>query len=890
MIFLFWVGGVVIGLILLCDKSDIDECAEGIDTCNPIRGICTNLIGSYACNCTDGFLGDGRICNPPTPCAVSEWETSTFCSSSCGFGSRMESRHVLRAPSSGGMACPSLTRTWPCYLEPCSGRQGLQVIMRSSSSGSNDLNQIMSDAVNDIGPTATFQRTATGTDNGQGDVVVEFLVDVAASSSAVAAASLDNLTPSGVVDVAVTFVDECYCNAAELGGLLWLGATCGDLSPSIHFCPGRTDLIITRNCTGYGIDQGWDAIDASVCEHPVLTEASANKELLTTSDLLSTALNVTGNSRLFGVADTSNIESILDEILLRQTDSSSLSIDETVAFIRLLARLIDADEETVKSGMSTFGRLTGASIIPRVESMLLQFATERLPENNTLSIVEGNIAVDIYNTAFNPSGIVLQPSDVKVAESRRCYGAPPKQYCFVLDFGENPTTFDEDMSITIPNSVITLSMSYMPNHDFWMLNNNGISTINASVSINDTKSSNFHGIIGGISPKYLFPSVNLRNSMSQVVFAAVANLPEEYNISHDPLIFSATPRFYNGTDTGCAIWNPGSWDTNFCELLNPEVDSGAYECACNHLSLYGLVEMRQPLPSFQPPEYDDYLRGAVALACLFLVSTSILFLLQPAKWSPSRMVVVHQGLFLSALLIIFAAAFYDIRKPECRRIGVVQHVFAIGFVGWTFAGAILSVARKARAWQVALIGYIAPIVVVTVTAVLHYDDYGRRRSRTDPDKHCFIDADKDIIWAIYGPVAGLSGLASLIHLYILSFSMCCWPKEQLRVWAGRFVRHGTSTRKVGPFSDLELDDLGSRRASISGKRTKQSNDQNLHDQPVTQGYAVWMSLSNVLLSLLSGHVILSLIFVINGILPDFWRPLFAAGIIFYVSLSLCVYE
>ena len=41
--------------------SDVDECAS--DACdNPEKATCTNNIGSYVCDCREGFTGDGETC------------------------------------------------------------------------------------------------------------------------------------------------------------------------------------------------------------------------------------------------------------------------------------------------------------------------------------------------------------------------------------------------------------------------------------------------------------------------------------------------------------------------------------------------------------------------------------------------------------------------------------------------------------------------------------------------------------------------------------------------------------------------------------------------------------------------------------------------------------
>ena len=42
---------------------DIDECLFGLLNDCDDNAICTNFIGSYECNCVDGYSGDGKQCN-----------------------------------------------------------------------------------------------------------------------------------------------------------------------------------------------------------------------------------------------------------------------------------------------------------------------------------------------------------------------------------------------------------------------------------------------------------------------------------------------------------------------------------------------------------------------------------------------------------------------------------------------------------------------------------------------------------------------------------------------------------------------------------------------------------------------------------------------------------
>ena len=51
----------LIGRILLFVFLDVDECKESEDKCHS-DADCTNIVGSYKCQCKKGYLGDGLTC------------------------------------------------------------------------------------------------------------------------------------------------------------------------------------------------------------------------------------------------------------------------------------------------------------------------------------------------------------------------------------------------------------------------------------------------------------------------------------------------------------------------------------------------------------------------------------------------------------------------------------------------------------------------------------------------------------------------------------------------------------------------------------------------------------------------------------------------------------
>ena len=48
-------------LVLSLSFSDVDECSSGGNNCDD-NAQCLNTEGSFACNCSKGFEGNGTVC------------------------------------------------------------------------------------------------------------------------------------------------------------------------------------------------------------------------------------------------------------------------------------------------------------------------------------------------------------------------------------------------------------------------------------------------------------------------------------------------------------------------------------------------------------------------------------------------------------------------------------------------------------------------------------------------------------------------------------------------------------------------------------------------------------------------------------------------------------
>eukprot|EP01012_Entosiphon_sulcatum_P049575 TRINITY_DN6820_c0_g1_i6.p1 TRINITY_DN6820_c0_g1~~TRINITY_DN6820_c0_g1_i6.p1 ORF type:complete len:7637 (+),score=112.47 TRINITY_DN6820_c0_g1_i6:5459-28369(+) len=93
------------------------KCGGGITTrSRPVQVAASN--GGLQCPVTE----EKQSCNSDacaTDCSVSSWGAWSPCSLSCGGGTQYHTRTIIQGPANGGAACPTLSESQPCNVDPC---------------------------------------------------------------------------------------------------------------------------------------------------------------------------------------------------------------------------------------------------------------------------------------------------------------------------------------------------------------------------------------------------------------------------------------------------------------------------------------------------------------------------------------------------------------------------------------------------------------------------------------------------------------------------------------------------------------------------------------------------------------------------------------------------
>lgn len=160
--------------------ADIDECDNGTHDCDP-NAVCQNLEGSFDCGCRDGFQGDGRTCLP-------------------NLINQVQFVDITTATSTGEATIPA-------------GMNAAQVVPFATARNENasgQLDSILVDVWVDVG--SNMVRVSRGSNDGSVDVrvaLVEF-VNATVQAGTMETSGVSDSVAISAVDVDASFLSFSY--------------------------------------------------------------------------------------------------------------------------------------------------------------------------------------------------------------------------------------------------------------------------------------------------------------------------------------------------------------------------------------------------------------------------------------------------------------------------------------------------------------------------------------------------------------------------------------------------------------------------------------------------------------------------------------------------------
>ncbi|XP_025718875.1 adhesion G protein-coupled receptor E5 isoform X3 [Callorhinus ursinus] len=206
----------------------------------------------------------------------------------------------------------------------------------------------------------------------------------------------------------------------------------------------------------------------------------------------------------------------------------------------------------------------------------------------------------------------------------------------------------------------------------------------------------------------------------------------------------------------CAFWksdgnSSGHWAMTGCQTLG--TGNGSTTCRCNHLSSFAILMAHYDIED-RKLALITKVGLVLSLVCLLLCILTFL-LVRPIQGSRTT---VH--LHLCICLFVGSAIFLAGIENEggqvglrCRLVAGLLHYFFLAAFCWMslegvelyFLVVRVFQGQGLSKWQLCLIGYGVPLLIVAISAAINSEGYGRTL-------YCWLHPARGFLWSFLGPV------------------------------------------------------------------------------------------------------------------------------------------
>ncbi|XP_076842092.1 uncharacterized protein LOC143486128 isoform X2 [Brachyhypopomus gauderio] len=243
------------------------------------------------------------------------------------------------------------------------------------------------------------------------------------------------------------------------------------------------------------------------------------------------------------------------------------------------------------------------------------------------------------------------------------------------------------------------------------------------------------------------------------------------------------PDYHQHYDASCVTWSGTKWVNGFCHVTWKN-DSYTV-CSCVHPETLALLMQIEDSVSDPTLELLDIIAESVGLVFLSLALLTFALCRRNTRLTNTAQINLCLSLLLAHLLFLLTQQFLQYIQPiqlACVTLaGVLLFLFLSAFV-WMFIEAVLlfiavrnlsnirSKQKEVLSWKwLIIIGYVIPLVIVSVSAGLFPDGFG--------SDNCWLKKDEQFFWSFLGPVCFI--LTANWILFIIIFVIVTYTLKHM---------------------------------------------------------------------------------------------------------------
>ncbi|GJQ79945.1 hypothetical protein Trydic_g18388 [Trypoxylus dichotomus] len=508
-------------------------------------------------------------------------------------------------------------------------------------------------------------------------------------------------------------IDRCIANTTFNGEILnWESAEVGTTIKSSQLCLDEDGMQVTRRCEGdFFTGAHWSEPSGNCSNNSNIPEKTYRlHQLLNEQSITEVLTNITRETDDFTQITSVDVNLLSDGLETMSTTSNATPFSED--FFYIINNIMQSNSTVLRNSQEQLNSTD--KILDSIESFVLNMAESTV--NLSTTIVDNLLTHISYPFLSNVIGLAIYNDGQSGFSNYR-----------IVNLYWNQTFRDlnlEDLELAV----------YIPTKYIQDL----------TESIENEEKTNFKIISTIFYNDGFFNDLTNKNHLagSRVIDVNIPTMKDSSNI---PVYLLFRP-VLNFNDPNCAFWDygrhkHGKWSTSGGEYMGLYHDQSLMHCAFNHVTHFALLVLNENIRTTKRSSdvdtiHDLLLTIITLVGCtLSLVGLVIILLTTLFKdWYKRRLNTIQLAVAMLIEIIALYVADLNISKGSvCLAVGAVLHYIVIAKFVWMLIIARIQYLKfvkvfdglQSKSYTIthALLGWIVPIIPVTLGLVIFPDSY-----------------------------------------------------------------------------------------------------------------------------------------------------------------------